>query len=435
MRPDPETIRGIECLKNTFESGRILRVGAPQELDTWGFSYFFRVTAYEREWGFAATREQLSDLPAMKKYQQSADRLARILEKRFKNVSPAFFVCESGRLLEIQIEWPIQTLQPRAATCVRAQVRDARTREVAHCYVAITHAQSTWQLKEDPFQLHAALANSIRAAVDLGGLTFYAPDTEHPVALQEIRLILDTGASTTSNVAALLKQKVLLLGFRAGGKETQVWMADPWDAAYWGAETNELRQEAEILEAEGYLRLDDSHEFARAGNRLLIELREARVVGAPDAPVPGGRDQMFDVFLSHASEDKPFVRELASALEERGITYWLDEIEIKIGDSLRAVIDKGLRNSRFGVVVLSKNFFAKKWPQLELDGLLAIEIERKVILPVWHEVTLEEVREYSAILAGRFAARSEDGVQAVAEKIKQAVETPKSGTSRISSVT
>jgi len=72
----------------------------------------------------------------------------------------------------------------------------------------------------------------------------------------------------------------------------------------------------------------------------------------------------YDVFISHASEDKESVaRPLAKALQQLDLRVWLDEVEITIGDSLRRTIDKGLATSTFGVVVLSPAFFEKEWPQ------------------------------------------------------------------------
>ncbi|MBA7526390.1 hypothetical protein ES705_18552 [subsurface metagenome] len=69
----------------------------------------------------------------------------------------------------------------------------------------------------------------------------------------------------------------------------------------------------------------------------------------------------YDVFISHASEDKDeIVRPLAYALQAEGLSVWYDEFEMKIGDSLRRKIDKGLANSRFGIVVLSKSFIKKR---------------------------------------------------------------------------
>src|SRR5207244_1479019 len=75
---------------------------------------------------------------------------------------------------------------------------------------------------------------------------------------------------------------------------------------------------------------------------------------------------MRDVFVSHASEDKDAVaRPLVQKLIAKGITVWFDEYELKLGDSLRRKIDQGLAQSRHGLVIMSKNFFSKPWPQKE----------------------------------------------------------------------
>lgn len=112
-----------------------------------------------------------------------------------------------------------------------------------------------------------------------------------------------------------------------------------------------------------------------------------------------------DFFISHASEDKDgFVRELADALRSRGARVWYDEFTLKIGDSLRRNIDRGLAGSRFGIVVLSEHFFRKEWPNKELDGLVALEVQgRTRILPIWHKVSKDEVAHYSPTLADKVA--------------------------------
>jgi hypothetical protein len=82
----------------------------------------------------------------------------------------------------------------------------------------------------------------------------------------------------------------------------------------------------------------------------------------------------WDVFISHASEDKAVVaKPLADMLQAKGLKVWYDEYTLSIGDNLRRSIEQGLAGSRYGIVVLSPNFFAKKWTQLELDGLFALE--------------------------------------------------------------
>lgn len=125
----------------------------------------------------------------------------------------------------------------------------------------------------------------------------------------------------------------------------------------------------------------------------------------------------WDAFLSHAGEDKNEVAvPLADALAARGIRVWLDAISMTVGDSLNRSIDRGLAKSRFGVVVLSQNFFAKEWPQRELDGLVAREVEgQKVILPVWHQIDKSGVLRYSPTLADKLAVTTKNGIDAVAE--------------------
>ena len=135
----------------------------------------------------------------------------------------------------------------------------------------------------------------------------------------------------------------------------------------------------------------------------------------------------FDVFICHASEDKDTVaRPLAHALDARGLSVWLDDGEIKLGDSLRQKIDEGLRTSTFGVVILSPSFFTKHWTQWELNGLTDREITSgtKVVLPIWHEVGHDEVAAHSPSLANKHAARTNDGIERVANEVADVLRSP-----------
>ena len=127
----------------------------------------------------------------------------------------------------------------------------------------------------------------------------------------------------------------------------------------------------------------------------------------------------WDVFIAHAGEDKNTVaRPLAKALQKKGLRVWFDEFTLIIGDHLRKKIDEGLRDSTYGVVILSEAFFAKAWPQDELDGLFARERNGiKVILPVWHKLTFNEIEKYSPILAGRLAGDTKDGIDKIVDMI------------------
>lgn len=129
---------------------------------------------------------------------------------------------------------------------------------------------------------------------------------------------------------------------------------------------------------------------------------------------------MWDVFLSHASENKAFVAALlAKKLSDTGIRVWYDEFRLNLGDGLRRSIDHGLSESRFGVVILSPDFFRKKWPQNELDGMVAGD---KPIIPVWHNVDQSDVKKFSPILSDKVAISTTIGLEQVAGRIAKVVQ-------------
>ncbi|WP_396434473.1 DnaB-like helicase C-terminal domain-containing protein [Limnohabitans sp.] len=141
----------------------------------------------------------------------------------------------------------------------------------------------------------------------------------------------------------------------------------------------------------------------------------------------------FDIFISHASEDKEAVaRPLAEQLRQRGLRIWMDETEIKLGDSLRRSIDRGLSKSTYGLVVLSPDFLRKEWPQKELDGLVAREDgAEKVILPVWHNVTRAEVVSFSPPLGDKLAVLTSMGLPHVVDEILKVLD-PASASPKLS---
>ena len=148
----------------------------------------------------------------------------------------------------------------------------------------------------------------------------------------------------------------------------------------------------------------------------------------PRADAPD--EQVFDIFVSHTSEDKAeVVRPLASALQAAGLSVWYDEFELQIGDSLRRKIDMGLANSRFGVVVLSRAFFGRGWPEYELDGLVTRTVSgEQILLPIWHDITKREVMNYSPSLADRVArSTATHTVEEIAAEIVDVVQNPPKG--------
>ncbi|MBS3028189.1 MAG: GUN4 domain-containing protein [Dolichospermum sp. DET50] len=99
----------------------------------------------------------------------------------------------------------------------------------------------------------------------------------------------------------------------------------------------------------------------------------------------------YDIFLSHASEDKEtFVEELCNRLKEADYTVWYDKNELWWGNHLKTKIKEGLDNSQYGIVVISKHYFSthKEWTFQEFNHILT---DLK-ILPILHHITMEDIR-------------------------------------------
>lgn len=415
MQLSQETSRAAEYLRDIFQSGKTLRLSEPNHLNG-GHAFAFRVTAYGKESDFCLTREQLDDVPGTKEYRDTADVLARILESRFKNADPNLYLTASGRLLHIDPEWPaLPLLNPDgtgyiAANGTRVPVKDAMSQEVAICLVKMTHSQTFPGPHSTPFHRLAGFINSIRADVDTGKIVFHSSFEEHPKIMQNVDFRYEAKTPGSVSLSRYLQQKVWLLGFRSGRKDTKVWIADPWDAAYIGTTVTLLRQEAAILDAQEVVHLDESEEFASAGKVLLSQNGPERPMAQP-SPMPSSpqkTDQEFDVFISHSTVDKPYVEPLVKELEAAGISVWFDRTSMEWGDSLRSEIDRGLTTCRYGIVVFSKAFLnRKKWTEHELNALFAKEEPgKKVILPIWHGISREDLIQYSPAFADRLAKNS-----------------------------
>lgn len=128
-----------------------------------------------------------------------------------------------------------------------------------------------------------------------------------------------------------------------------------------------------------------------------------------------------DAFICHDSRDKEkFVRLLAYELSKRLVKVWYDEYSLTIGDSLVDKIDEGLRQCRFGIVIVSENFLTrKKWTNREFRSLITKEVDagKKIILPIWLGVTRDQVAQYSLDLSDKFAFSSEEEIGVIADKI------------------
>lgn len=131
------------------------------------------------------------------------------------------------------------------------------------------------------------------------------------------------------------------------------------------------------------------------------------------------KEYIYDAFISHAVEDKlAIANDLTRGLEEAGLSIWYSGRELNTGDKIDTAIRQGLDESRYGIVILSKNYLDKNWTMKELHLLMSKERpDRKVILPVLYDVTPEDLAAKDIDLVDRFALRADKGIDFLVEKL------------------
>ncbi len=121
--------------------------------------------------------------------------------------------------------------------------------------------------------------------------------------------------------------------------------------------------------------------------------------------------KMYDVFLSHASADKlDYVEDLKQTLEILGIDVFYDKDTIEWGDKWKEKIYEGLEKSEFAIIVISEHFFGREWTEEELKNLLERQNAegQKLILPIVHNITTDELKEKYPAVADIQAIESKD---------------------------
>lgn len=94
------------------------------------------------------------------------------------------------------------------------------------------------------------------------------------------------------------------------------------------------------------------------------------------------REDLFDVFLSHNSKDKPAVRELAQALKADGLKVWYDEWELVPGRPIQEALEAAMLRCRSAAVLVGADGFGP-WEVPEMRGFLALAVERALpVIPV-----------------------------------------------------
>ncbi|MDQ2084480.1 toll/interleukin-1 receptor domain-containing protein [Xanthobacteraceae bacterium Astr-EGSB] len=131
-------------------------------------------------------------------------------------------------------------------------------------------------------------------------------------------------------------------------------------------------------------------------------------------------------FISHDSRDKKDIAEpLALQLQKWMCPVWFDQYSLRVGDSLREAIETGLKECPKCILLLTPNFLDNNgWTKREYDSIFTRELveKQRVILPVWHQVTAEDVFAYSPILADRVGAQWSEGVEETARKLLRVIQ-------------
>jgi hypothetical protein len=165
-------------------------------------------------------------------------------------------------------------------------------------------------------------------------------------------------------------------------------------------------------------------------NRLIAEAARngIRVIFRSEAYLKRRNElEKPKAFISHDSRDKALIAgPLAIQLQKFMCPVWYDEFSLKVGDSLRAGIEAGLKECPKCILLLTPNFLANGgWVKREYDSIFTRELVEKqqVILPVWANVTVEQIYEYSPILADRLAVNWSLGVEEVARRLVRSLDT------------
>jgi hypothetical protein len=146
----------------------------------------------------------------------------------------------------------------------------------------------------------------------------------------------------------------------------------------------------------------------------IRETVEKLVVAQPD---------LRDVFLCHAWDDrKGLAKELHELLVAAGVKVWFSETDLGLGVPMMRAIDRGLANSRIGLVLVTPALLASVPRAGVADKELSVLLARNQLVPIVHNTTFDQLLSVSPMLASRSGlSTSEDSMAVIAEKIAELV--------------
>jgi hypothetical protein len=149
--------------------------------------------------------------------------------------------------------------------------------------------------------------------------------------------------------------------------------------------------------------------------------------------VPPVVPKVYDIFVSHSSDDKSIAEKIALRLRADGLQVWYDDWEILVGHDIVDKVYDGIRNSRFLLVLLSVNSVSSKWVQQEINAarIREIESEATIVLPAVIELGAKSLipeslkTKHYADIAGNFESAIQE-IEYAVSVIKMTIATPKS---------
>lgn len=156
--------------------------------------------------------------------------------------------------------------------------------------------------------------------------------------------------------------------------------------------------------------------YTPAEIRTLTPVRE-NVVKRSEIP------DLRDVFLCHAWDDrKGAAKELYDILKTKGVSVWFSEKDVPLGAPLLREIDKGLANSRMGIVLVTPSFLKRIKGEGIADKELSALLARDLLVPIIHNTTFDDLREVSPLLGSRSGlSTTEEPMEEIAAKIAELV--------------
>ena len=111
---------------------------------------------------------------------------------------------------------------------------------------------------------------------------------------------------------------------------------------------------------------------------------------------------MYDVFISHANSDKEeYVNDLKSSIDQLGVNIFYDKDTLQWGDNWKQKLLEGIETAEFAIIVISKSFFGREWTEKELHDFLERQNSngQKIILPILHNISFDELKEHYPSIA------------------------------------